>query len=106
MSESTGRIVFINSADYVSDVTGTDAVGSLATLRTDDGKAVDVFTQSSRLQHTLEMAYATGRRVAVDYTENPVVLSERRGPSTGPNVDRSGDDFEGPFKLQVMWTLE
>ena len=29
MSESTGRITFINSADYVSDVTGTDAVGCL-----------------------------------------------------------------------------
>lgn len=106
MSESTGRISFINSADYVSDVTGTDAVGCLATLSTGDGQAVNVYTQSLRLQQTLEMAYATGRRVAVDYEEKHVVLAEQRGPSTGPNAAESTDTFEGPFKLQAMWTLE
>ena len=30
MGESTGRIVFINSHDYVSDVTGTPAIGCMA----------------------------------------------------------------------------
>jgi len=35
MGESTGRIVFINSHDYVSDVTGTPAIGCMASLRSD-----------------------------------------------------------------------
>src|SRR5262245_33146457 len=67
MGESTGRIVFINSHDYVSDVTGTPAIGCLASLRSDDGSEVVLYTASLRLQHTLEMAFATKTRVTADY---------------------------------------
>lgn len=106
MGESTGKVVFINSHDYVSDVTGTEVVGCMASLMTEDGKAVDVYTQSLRLQHTLEMAYATRHKVAVDYSEKKVVLAEQRGPVTGTTSAEPTDGFEGPFKLQAMWTLE
>jgi hypothetical protein len=106
MSESTGRITFINSHDYVSDVTGTEVVGCLASLTPEDGKAVDVYTQSLRLQHTLEMAYVTQRKVTVDYAEKQVVLAEQRRPTTGSTPDEQTDHFEGPFRLQALWTLE
>jgi hypothetical protein len=42
MGESAGQIVFINSHDYVSDVTGTAAVGCMASMKTEDGKEVVV----------------------------------------------------------------
>ena len=59
MGETTGRIVFVNSHDYVS-VLGTPAVGCMVVLRGDGDSDVVLNTGSLRLQHTLEMAYATG----------------------------------------------
>ena len=105
MGESTGRIDFINSADYVSDVLGTHVSGCTATLLTEDGQTVVLYTQSLRLHHTLEMAYATGKLVTADYAAQ-VTLAEERGPVTRSTAADSPADFEGPFRLQAMWTLE
>jgi hypothetical protein len=107
MGESTGRIVFINSHDYESDVTGTDVVGCMASLRTDDGTDVVVVTQSLRLQHTLEMAYATRHHVGVDYDQVAASFNEdqERLISKAPNVE-AVNGFKGPFKLKAMWTLD
>jgi hypothetical protein len=106
MGESAGQIVFINSHDYVSDVTGTAAVGCMASMKTEDGKEVVLYTQSLRLQHTLEMAYATGRKVRVDYFESEAPLNEQqRLIATAAGAEPAGG-FEGPFNLKAMWTLE
>jgi hypothetical protein len=107
MGESTGKIFFINSHDYVSDVTGTPAIGCMASLRSDDdGAEVVLYTGSLRLQHTLEMAYATKIKVTVDYFETESSLSERRGlASTATDGERT-PDFLGPFNLKAMWTRE
>jgi hypothetical protein len=99
MGESTGHIVFINSHDYVSDVTGTPAIGCTASLRSDGGSEVVLYTGSLRLQHSLEMAYATKSKVTVDYFDTDASPTEQRGlePSSS---------FLGPFNLKAMWTLE
>jgi hypothetical protein len=99
MGESTGRIVFINSHDYVSDVTGTPAIGCLASLRSDDGSEVILYTASLRLQHTLEMAFATKTRVTVDYFDADASPAEQRGREPSSR-------FPGSFNLKAMWTLE
>jgi hypothetical protein len=100
MGESTGRIVFINSHDYVSDVTGTPAIGCIASLLTDDGGSeVSLYTSSLRLQHTLEMAFATKTRVTVDYFDADASPAEQRGREASPG-------FLGPFSLRAMWTRE
>ena len=105
MGESTGQIVFINSHDYVS-LLGTDAVGCMASMKTEDGKEVVLYTQSLRLQHTLEMVYATKHKVTVDYVEIEAPLTEQqRLVSTATRAEPS-DGFEGPFKLKAMWTLD
>jgi hypothetical protein len=106
MFESTGQIVHINSHDYVSDVTGTAAVGCMATMKTEDGADVVVYTQSLRLQHTLEMAYATRRKVTVDYFESETSLNEEQRRITTATGAEPADGFEGPFKLKAMWTRE
>ena len=104
MGESTGRIVFINSHDYVDDVFGRPVIGCMATLRSADGSDVVLLTQSLRLHHTLEMAYATKCKVTVDYFEAESSLTENRGlRSTAPDRDPG---FLGPFNLKAMWTLE
>jgi hypothetical protein len=106
MGESTGKIIFINSHDYVSDVTGTQVVGCIASLATDDGAEVALYTQSLRLQHTLEMAYATKNKVTVDCSENQAQPPERRGlVSTGTSAVPVRS-FDGPFRLNAIWTLE
>ena len=99
MGESTGRIVFINSHDYVSDVTGTPAIGCMASLRSDGGSEVILYTASLRLQHTLEMAFATKTRVTVDYFDTDASPTEQRGREPSSS-------FLGPFNLKAMWTLE
>src|SRR4051812_16279202 len=99
MGESTGRIVFINSHDYVSVVTGTPAIGCMASLRTDGGSEVVLYTASLRLQHTLEMAFATKTRVTVDYFDADASPTERRG-------GEPPSSFLGPFNLKAMWPLE
>jgi hypothetical protein len=52
------------------------------------------------------MAYATQRKVTVDYAEKQVVLAEQRRSTTGSTPDEQTDHFEGPFRLQALWTLE
>jgi hypothetical protein len=106
MGESTGQIVFINSHDYVSDVTGTEVVGCMASMKTEDGKEVVLYTQSLRLQHTLEMAYAAKRKVTVDYFEAEAPLTEEQRLITAATGGQPAGGFEGPFKLKAMWTLE
>ena len=106
MGERSGNIVFINSHDYVSEVTGTEVVGCLASLTTDNGTAVDVYTQSQRLQHTLEMAYSSGRKVTVDFAETRLVPTERRRPTAESEDGGTGGRFEGPFRLLAIWTIE
>lgn len=106
MGESTGQIVFINSHDYVSDVTGQEVVGCLAFMKTEDGKDAALFTQSLRLQHTLEMAYATKRKLTVDYFETEAPLAEQQRLITTATDAEPAGGFEGPFTLKAMWTLE
>jgi hypothetical protein len=106
MRETTGRIVFVNSHDYVSDVLATPATGCMVVLRGDGGSDVVLYTGSLRLQHTLEMAYATRARVAVDYVETEAALTEQErlvGTATDRDPSRS---FAGPFDLKALWTLE
>jgi hypothetical protein len=106
MGESTGQIVFINSHDYVSDLTGEEVVGCLALMKTEDGKDAALYTKSLRLQHTLEMAYATNRRVTVDYFETEAPLSEQQRLINTAKDTEPAEGFEGPFTLKAMWTLE
>jgi len=106
MSESTGQIVFINSHDYVSDVTGQEIVGCLAFMKTEDDKDVALYTKSLRLQHTLEMAYATKRKVTVDYFETMTPIVERQRLITTATGADPARTFEGPFTLKAMWTRE
>ena len=106
MGESTGQITFINTHDYVSDVGGTQVTGCMASLKTDDGTEVVLYTQSLRLQHTLEMAYAAKCEVAVDYFDTATSLTEQR-PLGKQATDREPvRSFLGPFNLKAMWTLE
>jgi hypothetical protein len=107
MGESTGHIVFINSHDYVSDVTATEAVGCMASLTTDDGTEVVLVTPSLRLQHTLEMLYATQHRVTADYEHvaAPFNNEQQRLISKSRNAE-AVDGFEGPFILKAIWTLD
>ncbi len=107
MGESTGHIVFINSHDYVSDVTATEAAGCMAYLTTDDGTDVVLVTQSPRLQHTLELLYATHHRVTAEYEQVPVVFNDeqQRLITKSRNVG-AADGFEGPFILKAIWTLD
>ena len=83
----------------MSDVTGTPAIGCLASLRSDGGSEVLLYTASLRLQHTLEMAFAAKIRVTVDYFDADASPIEQRGrePSSSSL---------GPFNLKAMWTLE
>jgi hypothetical protein len=107
VGESVGQIVFINSHDYVSDVKGTDVVGCLASLATQDGAEVALYTRSLRLQNTLEMAYATKSKVAVDYfdVESESVHSQQSLIGT---ADRGAMERKllGPFNLKAIWTVE
>jgi hypothetical protein len=106
MGESTGQITFINSHDYVSDVLGTEVRGCMASLKADDGTDVVVYTQSQRLQNTLEMAFATKCHVTVDYVDTEMSPAERRPLEEQANGHEAAPDFLGPFNLNAMWTRE
>jgi hypothetical protein len=106
MDESTGTIVFINSHDYVSETTGQQYVGCLAFMKTDDGRDVALYTKSLRLQHTLEMAYATKRKFTVDYFETVTPIDGRERLIATVAVAKTGGRFEGPFTLKAMWSQE
>jgi hypothetical protein len=107
MGESTGHIVFINSHDYVSEVTATETVGCMASLTTDDGTDVVLVTRSLRLQHTLEILYATRHRVTADYEQAAVPFNnEQERLISKSRHAEAVDGFEGPFILKAIWTLD
>jgi hypothetical protein len=106
MGERTGRITFINSHDYVSDVDGTQVTGCMASLTTDDGTDVILYTQSLRLHHTLEMAYAAKCEMTVDYFDKETSPTEQRPLALQARDGESPRSFSGPFRLKAMWTLE
>jgi hypothetical protein len=103
MGEKSGKIVFINSHDYVSDITGETWAGCLASLLS-DGAEVLLYTESLRLHQTLEMAYATGRSVAVSYwDETPKGAGEREPVA---QVMETRDTSGGMVVVKAIWTLE
>jgi hypothetical protein len=103
MSEKSGKIVFINSHDYVSDITGEKWVGCLASLRLGDGTEISLYTESLRLHQTLEMAYATGRTVTVSYwDQTPKNIGEREPVAQAIATGKAS----GMFIVKAIWTLE
>jgi hypothetical protein len=64
-------------------------------------------TRSLRLQHTLEMLYATRHRVTADYEQVPAVFNseQQRLIAKSRNVEVDVG-FEGPFILKAIWTLD
>jgi hypothetical protein len=104
MPERTGRIVFINSHDYTSDVTGEQWVGCLTSLQLDDGKEISLYTKSVHIQQTVEMAYATGRKVTVSYWDtHPNILNEQELIAQAIAERRAST---GLFIIKAIWTLE
>jgi hypothetical protein len=104
MSEKSGKIVFINSHDYVSDVTGQKWDGCLASLRLGDGAEISLYTESLRLHQTLEMAYATGKTVTVNYwDQTPQNVSEQE-PVAQAIATRKASG--GMLIVKAIWTLE
>jgi hypothetical protein len=104
MGEASGTIRFINSHDYVSDITGEKWVGCLASLLLSEGAEISLYTESLRLQQTLEMTYATGRAVTVSYwDQTPENISEREPVSQAIATRRAAS---GPFLVKAIWTLE
>lgn len=97
MDEREGKIIFINSHDYVA-AGGGNVVGCLAFIHPDKGNDTALMTESMRLQHTLEMAYATNKKVRVSFLPKKVSAVETSGSS------KAG--FDGPFTLKAIWTLE
>ena len=104
MSEKSGKIVFINSHDYTSDITGEKWVGCLASLALEDGAEILLCTESLRLQQTLEMAYATGRKVTVSYWDHTPKSIGEREPITQATITRKGSG--GMSIVKAIWTLE
>jgi hypothetical protein len=98
--ERTGVVVFINSHDYVSDASGATWVGCLAALKHEAGTTA-LYTTSLRLQHTLEMAYATKAKVTVSW-QGPWPLVGRAPKELRPA--KTADD--GPFLVAAIWTRE
>jgi hypothetical protein len=104
MGEASGTIRFINSHDYVSDITGENWVGCLASLRLSEGEEISLYTESLRLQQTLEMTYATGRTVTVSYwDQTPGTIGEREPVAHAIATRRAA---RGPFLVKAIWTLE
>jgi len=104
MSEKSGNVVFINSHDYISDITGEKWVGCLASLRLGDGAEISLYTESLRLHQTLEMAYTTGRTVTVSYwDQTPKNIGERE-PVAQAIATRKASG--GMFIVKAIWTLE
>jgi hypothetical protein len=66
------------------------------------GKDVALYTKSLRLQHTLEMAYATKRKVTVDCFETEVPLTDRQRLVTTATGAEPARSFEGSFTLKAI----
>jgi len=94
MDERAGQIVFINSHDYVSG--GQDVVGCLAFIRADDGKETALYTKSLRLQQTLEMAYASKRKVRLSFWPEKADAAENQLKS-GALFSKVKAGFDGPL---------
>lgn len=103
MAEKTGKIVFINSHEYVSDVTGEKWVGCLAAIRHDGGETT-LYTESVRLQHTLEMAYATARKVTVSYWDKPPKPLSKSEPIAQALAGRKSAGEM--YIVKAIWTME
>lgn len=92
MGESTDRIRFINSHDYVGDLDDRPVAGCLASLRTEGDTNVVLYMRSLRLRHTLEMVYAATCVVTVDYSEedttrrSAIARNAGDGPRTGAQL--------------------
>jgi hypothetical protein len=104
MSEKSGKIIFINSHDYTSDITGEKWIGCLASLSPDNGAEILLYTESLRLQQTLEMAYATGRKVMVNYWDHTPKSIGEREPVAQATINRK--ESGGMFVVKAIWTLE
>ena len=104
MPERTGRIVFINSHDYISDDTGEQWAGCLASLKLEDGKEISLYTKSMHLQQTVEMAYATGRNVTVSYWDTHPNTLNGQEPVAQAIAERQGST--GLFIMKAIWTQE
>lgn len=108
MDERTGIISFINSHDYVSDITGEEWRGCLAALKHDSGTTL-LYTQSTRLQNTLEMAYLSKARVTVSFwAESENAVADIRGVTELSEMLTSTfsamDSSEGPLNMKAIWT--
>jgi len=103
MGELTGKIAFLNSHDYVSDITGTWR-GCLATIKHDAG-STSLYTTSERLQGALEMAYTAKPRVTVSFWDDPPASSKTEA---GLRAEFSAieADNQGPFIIKAIWTRE
>jgi hypothetical protein len=104
MTEKSGKIVFVNSHDYLSDITGENWVGCLASLQLGDGTEIFLYTESLRLHQTLEMAYATGRTVSVSYWDQIPKNMDEREPVAQAIAARKAAN--GMFIVKAIWTLE
>ena len=104
MGEKSGRIVFINSHDYRSDATGEEWVGCLAALCPDEGQEIFLYTKSSRLHQTLEMAYASGRKVTVSFWDQTPKTLGGLDPVARALASRKA--LSGMFIVKAIWTLE
>jgi hypothetical protein len=101
--ERSGWITFINSHDYYSDVLQKEYKGCLASVDHDAGTTL-LYTTSERLQHTLEMAFATKVRVTVDFVATE--LDRNTLNETLRSVaDMIAGAADGPFTLKAIWTL-
>jgi hypothetical protein len=101
--ERTGVVTGINSHDYVSDASGATYVGCLATLKHDTG-STSLYTTSQRLQHTLEMAYATKAKITVSW-QGSWPLEGRDAKMLRPDSSAPANS-EGPFLAAAVWTRE
>ncbi|MEO7418467.1 MAG: hypothetical protein ABI163_15510 [Thermoanaerobaculia bacterium] len=102
MGELTGMITFINSHDYVSDITGDTVRGCLAVIKHDSGNT-SLYTTSERLQGTLEMAYAAKPRVTVSFWDNQPDFSKTVTEAFA-EFRLAEADNEGPFAVKAIWT--
>lgn len=101
--ERTGIVTGINSHDYVSDASGATYVGCLATLEHDAG-STSLYTTSQRLQHTLEMAFATKAKITVSW-QGTWPLKSHDAMVVRPESNARADN-EGPFLVAAIWTRE
>jgi hypothetical protein len=105
MGEAVGKITFINTDDYTSDVDGKHYAGCTASLTNDDGTEVVVYTESMRLQHTIEMAFAVGCEVTVDYVDVETLVGYQRLRGRRSIDGDPSSNTVGAFEVNAIWTM-